>query len=50
MKNKFRKIVGTIAILTASILLSACGNSGSADDSTGYVNRYADQISRKMDR
>ena len=37
MKNKFRKIVGTIAILTASILLSACGNSGSADDSTGYV-------------
>ena len=37
MKNKFRKIVGSIAILTASILLSACGNSGSADDSTGYV-------------
>ena len=37
MKNKFRKILGSIAILTASILLSACGNSGSADDSTGYV-------------
>lgn len=37
MKNKFRKIFGSIVILIVSILLSVCGNLGFVDDSMGYV-------------